>query len=240
VATDYRERPPAASLRRHLSCVWWRAVPEGPPPVVRVVPDACVDVVWRSDGRLQVAGPDTRPAPVVAPAGVRYAGVRFLPGTAPALLDVPADLLRDLRVDLADLWGAGPAGRLLERLWAAPDPAAALEAAFAERLPAAAAIDPLAPVLARFRSRPSGGLPALAGDLGLSERQLRRRCEAAFGYGPRTLERVLRFRRFLALAADREASLADLALAAGYADQAHLNRECRRLAGATPAALQQP
>jgi AraC-like DNA-binding protein len=55
---------------------------------------------------------------------------------------------------------------------------------------------------------------------------------------------VLRFRRFLQLA---EASagvsqtggsvIAGLAAAAGYADQSHLTRECRRLAGATPARL---
>ncbi len=36
--------------------------------------------------------------------------------------------------------------------------------------------------------------------LGVSERQLRRRFEDAVGYGPKTLARVLRFQRFLALA----------------------------------------
>jgi AraC-like DNA-binding protein len=74
----------------------------------------------------------------------------------------------------------------------------------------------------------------LAGELGLSERQLRRRCHAAAGYGPKTLQRVLRFRRFLAA---RNPDLARAALDAGYADQSHLTRECTRLAGATPAAL---
>jgi AraC-like DNA-binding protein len=75
---------------------------------------------------------------------------------------------------------------------------------------------------------------ALAADLGLSERQLRRRFHAAAGYGPKMLQRVLRFRRFLA-AADRD--LARAALDAGYADQSHLTRECAQLAGRTPAAL---
>ena len=74
--------------------------------------------------------------------------------------------------------------------------------------------------------------------LGIGDRQLRRRFADAVGYGPKTLERVLRFQRFLALAA-REAApdLARLALEAGYADQAHLTRECSRLAGLPPAAL---
>jgi len=71
----------------------------------------------------------------------------------------------------------------------------------------------------------------------VSERQLLRRCTAALGYGPKTLGRILRFQRFRALAAAREgAALVDLAADAGYADQAHLTRECVRLAGETPSA----
>jgi AraC-like DNA-binding protein len=84
---------------------------------------------------------------------------------------------------------------------------------------------------------------ALGDALGISERQLRRRFADAVGYGPKTLARVLRFQRFLALAAGDDPAgsargdLAGLAYAAGYADQAHLTRECRQLSGRTPAAL---
>jgi AraC-like DNA-binding protein len=70
----------------------------------------------------------------------------------------------------------------------------------------------------------------------VSERQLRRRFERGVGYGPRTLRRVLRFQRFLGLA-HGGGSLARLAADAGYADQAHLVRDCRSLAGMTPSAL---
>jgi AraC-like DNA-binding protein len=70
----------------------------------------------------------------------------------------------------------------------------------------------------------------------MSERQLRRRFERSVGYGPRTLRRVLRFQRFLA-AAQGGGSLARIAADAGYADQAHLARDCGRLAGLTPSAL---
>ena len=74
----------------------------------------------------------------------------------------------------------------------------------------------------------------LAEDLGLSERQLRRRCRAAVGYGPKTLQRVLRLRRFLQ--GDR-ADLGRAAFDAGYSDQAHLTRECRTLIGLSPTRL---
>jgi AraC-like DNA-binding protein len=78
---------------------------------------------------------------------------------------------------------------------------------------------------------PAGGsVRDVADRLGLSERQLRRRSLAAFGYGPKTLQRVLRFQRALRLARAGE-PLADAAFAAGYADQAHFAHEVRALAG---------
>ena len=65
----------------------------------------------------------------------------------------------------------------------------------------------------------------------------RRRFERAVGYGPKTLGRVLRFRRFLSLAEDHGVPLARAAAEAGYADQPHLTRECSDLAGLPPAEL---
>ena len=111
------------------------------------------------------------------------------------------------------------------------------------RLPPPDAIDPVVRAAAVGAARPRTPVEALGAGLGIGERQLRRRFDDAVGYGPKTLQRVLRFQRFLALAeAERTAGGADpdlarLAFAAGYADQAHLTRECTRLAGLPPAAL---
>ncbi|HET6710106.1 helix-turn-helix domain-containing protein [Amycolatopsis sp.] len=69
----------------------------------------------------------------------------------------------------------------------------------------------------------------------VSERRLRRRFVQAVGYGPATYLRVSRFQRAVALA-PRAPNLAALAAAAGYADQAHLSRDCRALTGLTPRA----
>ncbi len=70
--------------------------------------------------------------------------------------------------------------------------------------------------------------------MGLSERTLHRRCLDAFGYGFKTLDRVLRFQRFFRLAARPEKhNLADIAAHLGYADQAHMTREVQRMSGAT-------
>jgi transcriptional regulator GlxA family with amidase domain len=65
----------------------------------------------------------------------------------------------------------------------------------------------------------------------VSERQLNRRMLTAVGYGPKLFARVARLRRLVELPVDW---LAARALAAGYANQAHMSDEVRRLTGATP------
>ena len=80
------------------------------------------------------------------------------------------------------------------------------------------------------------GVRSLARELALSERQLRRRFEAAVGYGPKRLARVLRLTRALAAAYAGE-ELGRVAADAGYADQAHFTNDCRSLAGVAPSAL---
>jgi AraC-like DNA-binding protein len=216
------------------------------PYVQRIVPDGCMDVVWL-DGGLSVAGPDTRPAFARLDAGL-VVGVRFRPGAAPAALGVPASELVDERADLALLWGRAATDRLAGRLAGAATPAEAmllLQQAVAERLVRAPGPpDPLAAALAAElgpRWRPGAGplnVAEFAEQAGVSERQLRRRSIAAFGYAPKMLDRVLRLQRFLALArAAPRPSLGLLAAEAGYADQPHLSRECRELAGASPREL---
>ncbi|MEU2060277.1 helix-turn-helix domain-containing protein [Streptomyces sp. NPDC013455] len=192
-----------------------------------VLPDGCMDLLW-SEGRLLVAGPDTRPHVPEGPAR-SWVGIRFFPGTAPALLGVPAHELRDLRVELADLWPAARVRDLIDRVAAAPDPGSALEDIALERAARTAAPDPL---LRRLVECLDEGRPvaATAVALGVGERRLHRLCLAAFGYGPKTLARILRLRRALALARSGT-PYAETAVRAGYADQPHMAREVRELAG---------
>ncbi|MEU1889969.1 helix-turn-helix domain-containing protein [Streptomyces pristinaespiralis] len=202
--------------------VWTRSAGPGAGPVL---PDGCMDLLW-SEGRLLVAGPDTH---VHSPgAGGAWAGVRFAPGSAPALLGVPAHELRDRRVELADLWGAAEARRLAERIGGAPDEAVALEAIALER---AVPPDPLLGAVVRHLDA-GGTVTAAAEAAGLGARQLHRRSLDAFGYGPKTLARILRLQRALALVR-RGVPYGDAAHRAGCADQAHLAREMRALAGIT-------
>ncbi|WP_079189235.1 helix-turn-helix transcriptional regulator [Streptomyces kebangsaanensis] len=225
-ASGYAERP----SRLPGAVVWTKApVPagSGAGAVLPVLPDGCMDLLW-SEGRLLVAGPDTRAYDPSGPPA-HWAGLRFFPGTAPGCLGVPAHELRDRRVELAELWPAAPVRRLRARLDAARDPAAVLEEVALER---AAVTGPPDPLLRHLVAALDAGRPvgATADELGLGARQLHRRSLAAFGYGPKTLARVLRLQRALALAR-AGVPFAETAARAGFADQAHLARDVRELAG---------
>ena len=78
---------------------------------------------------------------------------------------------------------------------------------------------------------------ALAGeDAGYSERQLQRRFSAEVGLGRKQVEQLQRARRAYALL-QAGRSIAEAAVEAGYADQAHLTRAFRLIAGRTPARI---
>lgn len=226
----YRER-----LSRVAGAVLWtRTVGAGEGGPYRVLPDGCMDVIW-CDGELIVAGPDTSAHVARTPPGARFAGLRFAPGRGPGVLGVPAYELRDLRVPLDAVWPDAAARRIAERIGDPADPGTALEEAvtgFMRGLDDRRGPGTVDPLLAATASRlASGGSVAAAAEAaGLGERQLHRRSLAAFGYGPKTLARVLRLQRALELAR-RGTPFADVAVAAGYADQAHLAREVKALAG---------
>ena len=241
----YREFRPPPDLARHIRCLWTHRCPPGPASPVTVLPDGCVDLLWMG-GRLVVAGPDETAAVATPAPGETVTGVRFRPGAALPWLGLPMAAIVGQRVPLGDLWGEARAGGLADRLGEAPTPAERLRR-LAEGLGRLApAMAPPAPDMAALfalldRPPPGTGLAAVCDRLAASERSLRRRCHAAFGYGPKTLDRILRFQRFLWLArAPGGRALAALAADAGYADQAHLSREVRRLSGRTPARLLRP
>ncbi len=216
----------AERASRLTGAVVWTNTPSGP-GTAPVLPDGCMDLLW-NEGRLLVAGPDTS---AYVTNGLRsdWAGVRFHPGTAPALLGVPAHELRDRRVPLSDLRPAAEVRRLTAQVNAAPHPTTGLEQVALRWASAADAPDPL---LQRLVTSLDAGRPvaATADELGVGARQLHRRSLAAFGYGPKTLARVLRLQRALALAR-AGVPFAETAARSGFADQAHLARDVRELAG---------
>lgn len=240
VTGHYRERPVAKPLRRHFSQVWMNRT-SGPDSIL-VVPDGAIDLQWM-DGRWRVAGPDRTPQAETLPAGTTVIGFRFQPGAAANWLGPAMSGLCDRRIWLEDIWGR--AGRRANGAAQASDPENPVRhleqvlAEFTDAMP-----QPRHDLQSAHRIL-SGGLPAglniiprLMAELRMSERTLRRQFEASFGYGPKTLHRILRFQHFLRLARQNPTrTIGLLAADTGYADQPHLVRECRRLAHCAPSQL---
>lgn len=228
----YREFRAPLALRGLVECGWSAGVAaDEPPQLTGVLPDGCMDLVWTGT-QLVVAGPDTAPHPLRRQPGVDATGLRFTPGQLPAFLEVPAAALRDRRVPLAELHPA-LARNAIAHIEHGDAPADVL-ASLAMRLPGAPAEPGLQVVVAHLARGASAAETADA--LGWTTRSLHRRSLAAFGYGPAVLRRVLRFRRALALL-QAGTPTADAAADAGYADQPHLSREVRALAGMAPSQL---
>lgn len=217
----YVEWPPEPALAGRIACLWRRVSEDAGQQLV--VPDGCVDLIWGPSGPF-VAGPDTGPAPARLAPGDTFTGIRFKPGAAGEVFGVPLSELRDQRVPLTALDAFPP-------LDDAPDPLPAMQAALHDRLRRTPPPDPAAPAAAAALLR-GRRVQEVARELGLSERQLHRRCVAGFGYGPKTLQRVVRFQRALRLARSGVRP-AEVAAVAGYADQAHLARDVKRLSGVT-------
>lgn len=215
----YAERP----LTR-LPGVAWELTAATP---YRVLPDGCTDLIWMGT-EVVIAGPDTHATPEPATA-TRLVGVRFAPGTGPAVFGVPAHELRDRRPPLREVWPWREVRELEERLGAARDAAALLEEVAARHAERHRGGDGASGWVAGELAR---GTPVaeIARRLGITERHLYRRSLEAFGYGAKTLQRILRLQRALTFVRGGSPA-AVAALEAGYADQTHFAHDVRALTG---------
>jgi AraC-like DNA-binding protein len=174
--------------------------------------------------------------------GQRTVVARLRLGAHEAVLGVPASEITERIVSLDDLWGDVATKRLLERLAAArhaTTAAAVLEGAIAERLALARGSwgGPRLAFDAADRLK-SANVNAVAAELGVSDRHLRRVFRATFGMNPKTFAKLERFNYALAAARkEGHENWARIAAEAGYYDQAHLIAEFRMIAGVTPQAL---
>ena len=237
--SSYVERAPEPALAAFAWSVWIQQVGDQP-LAQRHEPHGGAELRCVLGEAPRLLGPLTAATYREIPAGGTVVGVRLRPGVLGGLVGTAADELVDQDVAGGDLWR--DLARLEDLLGTAATPQAALDGLQSFVAHRAGAPDPLVDEAVRqlmpWRSGGPAGLPAL---LSISERQLRRRCRAAVGVGPKELHRILRLQGFVArvrASIDRP-GVADVALArwaaeSGYHDQAHLSRECRRLLGVTP------
>lgn len=226
------------------------------PPLDRVdhLPDGtaglCFLMFAEGRGALLAVGPwtralYTRPSPFVL-----AIHVGFPPGGAYPYFGVPLDAIADGIVPVRELWG-GLGDRLLDELLAVGGGLdasamavriAAIDRALDERL-RMTRYEPAAAALARAAvdrlARAHAPIGDLAAELQISDRSLRRAFGAVIGVSPKVYARIARFRRVAARTAGAAGRWAEVARAAGYADQSHLANEFRALAGVAPSMFAQ-
>ena len=249
-------KAPSAPLRPFIDCLWWSR--RAAPTCVRehMLPTGTAQLVialhddpirwsaagqpneWHSWTRGVLHGPQSAYYQAGAKPAGTVVGISFRAGAAGELLGAPLPELLDRHVSLDALWGAR--GRTLhERLAATVDPESAfelLEQEMLTRLRRPLLIHPAVAYAlnAGTTAAMPGGIERLRQRTGYSHRRFIELFRAAVGLGPKHFYRIQRFSSVVRRLAAGETKLADLAASAGYADQSHLTREFRELAGIAP------
>ena len=217
---DYREYAPPAALAGLIKCFWTldAGAVAGTWIAQQATPDGCVELIRRLAGRSRWDGeqPESFAVGLIgAPTGFeisgdsRFAAIRLWPWAWPLTGEI----------ELAALYGrwVGCSHPLLEAL---PD----FEAA-ARLLPAPPELNALGLALVGAETVAAMGAAAAMGP-----RRLQRWFARNVGVPPRHYLRLLRFQRAFEQVPDA-ASLAEHAAASGFADQAHMARAFREMAG---------
>lgn len=253
--TGYAEIAPPIGLAASVFSLWEMRLPDVPGWTrVRILPNACVDIVlYASDpstgeGLASIVAPphrsyvvgSTLSAFMVRSMGWRHViGASLRPEGVGPILGVPAaeigervaflhDLIGNAAQEIEDRVLSGPAAGTLERL----------AAVLLERVTRTAiALDPITLGAAQMvrKSRGRARMDALTRTLGVSPRKLERHFLTHVGMSPKLFSRLIRFDRAVRNLAKRgERSWTEFALAHGYSDQAHFINEFREFAGVTP------
>ena len=169
-------------------------------------------------------------------------GVVFRPGGARPFFDAPSDEFYNQVLTLDHLWGCGAQGlrdRLLETT-SVTRKFRLLESELLRRMQSVFHLHPAVVYgLSEFQCAPHvGSVREVTTDAGLSRRRFGQLFREQIGMTPKLYCRLHRFWRVMGLVASRKTvNWADVAIAGGYSDQAHLSHEFRDFAGLSPGKL---
>jgi AraC-like DNA-binding protein len=247
----YREIRPCAQLQPFISTFWILEHDAGDTAAQRVVPDGHSELIlnwshpfqvfrngrWLDQPRCFFAGQLDGPL-LLRPTGVaRMLGIGFHPDGASGLLCRPVQELSGLFTSVDDI--SSRLSRSLDDALNGPNAVARVEAALLSCATAARRTDLVVGEAIKRIENAKGAVDVavLAKELTLSTRQLERRFLATVGLPPKLFSRIQRFTGVYAAIGQASCNWVETAVSCGYYDQAHLIRDCRRLAGVTPKSL---
>ena len=251
---DYQERPPPPELARHVQCLWHLRDPEPTGDPQTIYPDGRCELIvhlgepmrrytlaqgWRTQRPHLFAAQHRTAIRLLATSAVDCVGVRLTAAASSALAGPRLPSLADDIVELESLDSAfATAFASTARDFSNSGDPNALWELLTVRF-RTMRLDSLieAGVAALDASDGRTTVQALARQLGMGVRSFQTRFLSSVGLPPKEYARVRRLQATIRQLDATPASLADVAVKVGFADQAHATRELRNLTGLTPARL---
>lgn len=252
---NYLQYEVCEELQPFVRCYWSLDAPAVEEPErQRIVPDGCMEMIFHygdlyyqytADGKAHlqprsfVFGQITTPLEI-APAGISgIIAVRFQPDGFFPFSPVPLQAMDDRAVSLTELFGSDGVS-LEENVLQSRDNTdriQLIETFLVKKLQAEVSINRItrSAVEALIESGGQNSIHELASQLQINRRQLERKFSKATGLSPKQYSKVLRLQNaFKLIGQGTFQHLTELALEAGYYDQAHFVKDFREFTGVSP------
>lgn len=251
----YEEHLPSPDLRPYIKCFWVLEAEVLQPELV--LPDGCMELIFhyedlyeveqngrkQSQGRSFVFGQIDQAITLDPTGKTGMLGMRFQPYGLSAFSKIPITEFFNTSIELADLWGseAKDLEEALQEACSSQERIQLLEHFLRQQMLGIEQLRRLQHGIAVLKADASkGSWKSLGQELNLSERQTERHFAHYIGLSPKKLHRIYRLQRAIGLMETRRfATLVEIALEAGYYDQAHFNREFKHITGKSPKAYVQ-
>ena len=241
----------ARHLKPYVRSIVGYAEPDGVGMYARQMPTTIISLIlvtgqgfrrqdgWAGARELAssfVAGVHQRPVTIASDGGAVCVQVDLYPSAAHRILGLDMGAVRNTIVDVADLH-RHRYQRLhsqLARATAWPDRFAIVDLFLTDALGKRGSELADWAVRRIVSTRGTARIDQLATDAGCSRKHLSTVFRQTVGVSPKALSRIARFEHAFDLASNSSTPLADIAIAAGYADQAHMTRDFTAFAESTP------
>ena len=246
----YREYPPDLRLQ-HLIETYWVADGVIENPVTqRILPDGCVDIIFdfgsnnssvqNQTGLPKLVGTMTSLLTIsYQPGRVQMMGIRFAPAGITAFTRMPVSGItnRNLELPLSETLFDKSFYERLPDMEYMQERIIYINAYFLARMHKLYLPDKQIRYAISLIQNNNGHVSVreIAGEVCLSERQFERKFKTTIGISPKAFSNIMRFRSVLRyMEAHPDESMYEIAIACGYHDHSHMNKEFKRLGNLSP------
>lgn len=251
----YREFSAPAVLSRHIRCVWQLSLPADPHRTDTVYPDGHCELIvhlanpmrqldaeghWIKQAHCIFAAQQRTAIRLSAKENVNCLGVRLQPAASAAFNDTPLVNWRDQIIDVTKI-DSQFVRHFTESAQAFINDSSNgdLWALLGDRLGSYSINDRIEQAVNRLTEEEGRTtILSIVKMTQMSARSFQSKFLQQVGLGAKEFARILRLQATIKSLGSTRDSLAQLAVESGFSDQAHANREFRRITGLTPASLQ--